>query len=233
VIGAYTLLEAMRDADVKRFLFSSTAAVYGEPSHTPIKENAPLLPVSTYGNTKLTIERMISDCARGWGLEFISLRYFNAAGATSLHGEDHRPETHLIPIVLEKVMEQREEIIVYGNDYPTGDGTCIRDYIHVKDLAAAHVLGLEALLDGYHGALNLGNGMGFSVLDVIEAASEVTGTDIDYVIGIRREGDPAVLVASSKRAEEILGWKKKYPDIIDIIGDAYKWKKKFPKGYEK
>ncbi len=233
VVGAYVLLRAMKDTGVGNFLFSSTAAVYGEPSSTTITEDARLRPVNAYGNTKLAIEKMLWDCSRGWDLGYISLRYFNAAGASSLHGEDHRPETHLIPIVLEKAMGQRDELIVYGNDYPTADGTCIRDYIHVKDLATAHVLGLEAMMEGYHGALNLGNGTGFSVLDVIEAAEEVTGVDIDYVMGNRREGDPAVLVASSRRAEEILGWERTYPDIVDIIRDAYNWKKQFPQGYEK
>jgi len=231
VTGAVSLLSAMKRTGTRHFLFSSTAAVYGEPEETPITEDSTLMPVNAYGNTKLAIERMLGDCAKAWDLKALSLRYFNAAGASLDHGEDHRPETHLIPLLLDAAMGMRGELVVYGNDYPTRDGTCTRDYIHVKDLATAHVLGLEKLISGYSGVLNLGNGTGFSVLEVIDAASKVTGLEVPHRIGDRREGDPATLVASSARAEEVLGWKRKYPEVDRIIADAYEWRKSFPEGY--
>jgi UDP-glucose 4-epimerase len=187
--------------------------------------------VNAYGSTKLAVERMLSDCSKAWGLRTLSLRYFNAAGATERHGEDHRPETHLIPLVLDAAAGRRNELVIYGDDYPTIDGTCVRDYIHVKDLAEAHLLGLEKLPTGCTGALNLGNGRGFSVLQVIEAASRVTGKDIPFRMGGRRSGDPAVLVAASARAEAILGWKRRHHEIDVIIEDAYRWKQNHPEGY--
>ena len=229
--GAVSLLGAMKGAGVRYFLFSSSAAVYGEPDETPIREEAPLRPLNAYGNTKLAIERLLDDCSASWGLRSLSLRYFNAAGAGERHGEDHRPETHLIPLVLDVALARRDELVVCGKDYPTHDGTCVRDYIHVKDLATAHLLGLEKLIEGYSGVLNLGNGRGFSVLEVIHAAKKVTGLDIAYRIGARRPGDPAVLVASSERAERVLGWKRFYPAIEEIIRDAYVWKKANLDGY--
>ncbi|MDD3642117.1 MAG: UDP-glucose 4-epimerase GalE [Candidatus Krumholzibacteria bacterium] len=231
VAGAVSLVSAMKSAGTRSILFSSTAAVYGEPELTPIEEDARLRPVNPYGNTKLAIERMLDDCGKAWGLRALSLRYFNAAGATELHGEDHRPETHLIPLVLDAAARRRGGLVVYGDDYPTPDGTCIRDYIHVKDLASAHVLGLERLADGVTGALNLGNGTGFSVLEVIEAAARVTGRDVPHRVGERRPGDPAVLVAASGKAERILGWRRLYPDIETIIEDAHRWRERFPQGY--
>ncbi len=231
VTGAVSLLSAMKRTGTRHFLFSSTAAVYGEPEEAPITEDSALMPVNAYGNTKLAIERMLGDCARAWDLKALSLRYFNAAGASADHGEDHRPETHLIPLLLDAAMGRRRELVVYGNDYPTRDGTCIRDYIHVRDLATAHVLGLEKLISGYSGVLNLGNGTGFSVLEVIEAASKVTGLEVPHRIGNRRQGDPATLVASSARAEEVLGWKRAYTEVDRIIADAYEWRKSFPEGY--
>ncbi len=231
VNGAVSLVGAMRDAGVNNFLFSSTAAVYGEPDRTPITEETALDPVNAYGNTKLAIERLLEDCSRAWGLRFISLRYFNAAGASELHGEDHRPETHLIPLVLDAAMGRRDELVVFGGDYPTADGTCIRDYIHVKDLSTAHLLGLEKLIGGYSGFLNLGNGKGFSVLEVIKAAESVTGLKVPYRIGSRRSGDPAVLVASSRKAEDVLDWKRDYPGIEQIIEDAFIWRRNNPNGY--
>lgn len=231
VSGAVSLAGAMKEAGVKYILFSSTAAVYGEPDAIPITEDAPLRPVNAYGNTKLAIERLLSDCALAWELRSLSLRYFNAAGASVLHGEDHRPETHLIPLILDAAMGTRGELTVFGDDYTTGDGTCVRDYIHVKDLASAHILGLEKLLEGRSGALNLGNGQGYSVLEVIRTAGEVMGCDVPYRIGGRRPGDPAVLVASSERAEEELGWKQAFSGIDQIIRDAYEWRKQFPEGY--
>ncbi len=229
--GAVSLLDAMRRNGVKYFLFSSSAAVYGEPDETPIGEDAPLRPLNAYGNTKLAIERILADCSAAWGLKALSLRYFNAAGAGESHGEDHRPETHLIPLVLDVALGRRDELVVYGKDYPTRDGTCVRDYIHVKDLASAHLLGLEKLIDGYSGVLNLGNGLGFTVLEVIHAAERVTGLRIPYRFGERRPGDPAVLVASSDRAEMDLGWKRFHPGIETILRDAYAWKKAHPDGY--
>jgi UDP-glucose 4-epimerase len=229
--GAVSLLGAMRRAGVKYFLFSSSAAVYGEPDETPIREDAPLRPLNAYGNTKLAIERLLADCDASWGLKALSLRYFNAAGAGERHGEDHRPETHLIPLALEVALGRRDELVVYGKDYPTHDGTCVRDYIHVKDLASAHLLGLEKLIGGYSGVLNLGNGRGFSVLEIIRAARKVTGLEVAYRIGERRPGDPAVLVASSEKAEVVLGWKRFHPSIEEIIRDAFLWKKAHPDGY--
>ncbi len=231
IIGAIELLGAMKRAGIEYFLFSSTAAVYGEPDKTPIEEESTLFPVNAYGNTKLAIEKMLKDCSGAWGLKALSLRYFNAAGATAAHGEDHRPETHLIPLVIDAALGKRGELVVFGSDYDTPDGTCVRDYIHVKDLATAHVLGLEKLSEGITGALNLGNGSGFSVLQVIEAAERVTGLDVPRRIGERRAGDPAVLVASSGKAERLLGWKRLYPDIETIIRDAFEWRKANPDGY--
>jgi len=231
VTGAVSLLGAMKKTGTRHILFSSTAAVYGEPDAVPITEESALMPVNAYGNTKLAIERMLVDCAGAWGLKALSLRYFNAAGASRDHGEDHRPETHLIPLVLDAAMGRRQGLVVYGDDYPTADGTCVRDYIHVKDLATAHVLGLERLVEGYSGALNLGNGTGFSVLEVIGAASKVTGLEVPYTIGARRPGDPAVLVASSSRAEDVLGWRRDHPAVEEIIADAWEWRRSFPGGY--
>jgi UDP-glucose 4-epimerase len=231
ICGAVSLLEAIKRAGVKLFLFSSTAAVYGEPEKIPIKEDAPLDPVNAYGNTKLIIEKMLADCSKAWGLRSLSLRYFNAAGATATHGEDHRPETHLIPLVIDAALGRRGELVVFGSDYDTVDGTCVRDYIHVKDLATAHVLGLEKLADGVTGALNLGNGSGFSVLQVLEAAERVTGLEVPRRVGARRPGDPAVLVASSSRAERLLGWNRLYPELDTIIRDAFDWRREHPEGY--
>ncbi len=231
VSGAVSLLTAMKETGVRRFLFSSTAAVYGEPEEVPITEQCPTAPVNAYGNTKLAIERMLADCAGAWGLVSLSLRYFNAAGASAEHGEDHRPETHLIPLVLAAAMEGGEQLVVFGDDYPTPDGTCVRDYIHVLDLASAHLLGLEKLGEGYSGVLNLGNGTGFSVREVIDSAMKVTGREIPFRIGPRRPGDPAVLVASSAKAEEVLGWKRERTGIDRIISDAWEWKRSFPMGY--
>ncbi len=231
ISGAVSLLGAAKRAGVRFFLFSSTAAVYGEPEIIPIGEDAPLVPVNAYGNTKLAIETMLADCSKAWGLKALSLRYFNAAGATETHGEDHRPETHLIPLVLDAALGNRGELVVFGTDYDTTDGTCVRDYIHVKDLATAHVLGLEKLAEGVTGSLNLGNGSGYSVLQVIEAAERATGLEVPRRIGDRRPGDPAVLVASSERAERLLGWKRSYPEIETIIRDAYEWRRAHPRGY--
>ncbi len=229
--GAVSLLRGMQKKGIRNFLFSSTAAVYGEPERIPLKEDSPLRPINAYGNTKLIIERMLEDCRKAWKLNALSLRYFNAAGASLLRGEDHRPETHLIPLVLDAALGKLSKITVFGNDYSTPDGTCVRDYIHVEDLAEAHLLGIEKVVEGCYGALNLGNGRGFSVMEIIEEAAEVTGVDIPHVVGDRRAGDPAVLVASSREAEKILGWKRKYPQLTRIIEDAWKWRRTHPDGY--
>ncbi len=227
LFGSLNLLRAMRINDVNRIVFSSTAAVYGEPEHVPVSESAELVPTNVYGETKLFIETMLERYSNAYGLDSIAFRYFNAAGADADRrtGEDHIPETHLIPIILDVALGKRENITVFGNDYTTPDGTCIRDYIHVTDLASAHVLGLEKLLSGQRGksSYNLGNGKGYSVLQIIESVREVTQRIIPVVEGKRRQGDPAVLVASSAKAESQLGWVQKHTDIKEIVSTAWNW----------
>lgn len=226
VIGTLTLVEAMLAASVKKFVFSSTCATYGVPNTVPIPEDHPQNPINPYGNTKLMVERILADFDVAYGLKSVVFRYFNAAGAdpTGLLGEDHNPETHLIPLVLMTAFGKRESVSIFGTDYPTPDGTCIRDYIHVTDLADAHVLGLEYLLQGGDTAfLNLGNGSGFSVKQVIDTAQIVTGRDIKVVESDRRAGDPPILVGSSDKAKKILGWSPKYPEIKDILTHAWQW----------
>lgn len=228
VAGSLALLEAMRNAGIKPIVFSSTCAVYGEPQTDVLDEDHPCLPVNPYGATKLAIERMLADFDRAHGIRYAALRYFNAAGAdpeTEI-GEAHEPETHLVPIVLQAASGRRREIMVYGNDYDTPDGTCIRDYIDVGDLADAHVRALERLLaDEPAFTLNLGTGRGHSVLEVIRAAREVTGTEIPVQIGPRRSGDPACLVASGSRAGDILGWTPQVASIQDMIRTAWRWER--------
>jgi len=230
VVGTINLLTAMEEHGVKRMVFSSTAAVYGEPETTPIYEDAVLKPTNVYGDTKLFIESMLKNLHRAEGLCSISLRYFNAAGAdpSGEVGEDHTPETHLIPIALDVALGKREKLQIFGNDYPTPDGTCLRDYVHVTDLSAAHVKAIERLEAGKGGceAFNLGNGRGFSVLEIIEAVRKVTGRPIPVEFSGRRPGDPAVLVASSRRAEETFGWQRAYPGIEEIVSTAWHWHKK-------
>ncbi|MDE1155375.1 MAG: UDP-glucose 4-epimerase GalE [Acidobacteriaceae bacterium] len=218
-----SLLEAMHATGVKRFVFSSTAAVYGEPDATPIPETAKLQPTNAYGESKLLVEQMLSWFHRIHGLKVATLRYFNVAGALDKRGEQHEPETHLIPLILDAALGKRKSIYMYGDDYDTPDGTCIRDYIHVRDLADAHILALENL--DQHGKIlvNLGNGQGFSVKEVIESARRVTGAPIPAEMKERRPGDPARLVASSDRAREILGWVPKHPELDDILASAWKW----------
>jgi UDP-glucose 4-epimerase len=221
-----SLLEAMLATGTKRLVFSSTAAVYGEPESVPIIETAKLAPTNAYGESKLLVEHMLRWFHQIHGLRYAALRYFNVAGALSGRGEAHEPETHIIPLVLDAAMGRRESISIFGDDYPTPDGTCIRDYIHVADLAVAHILALEALLDGTRpGRLicNLGNGSGFSVKQVIEAAQKVTGRKIQIEIKPRRAGDPARLVASSEKAQAELGWKPAVADIEDILASAWEW----------
>ena len=219
--GSARLLGVLVRHGVQRFVLSSTAAVYGEPARTPITEDEPLLPTNAYGESKVLVERMLDWLHRVHGLRTAALRYFNAAGATPGRPERHDPETHLIPLVLQVAAGQRDHIAVFGTDYPTPDGTAVRDYIHVADLADAHVRALEAL--GEHGQLtcNLGNGTGFSVREVVEVARSVTGQPIPAVEALRRDGDPARLVASSDRARELLGWEPRHPDLDRIVADAW------------
>ena len=226
VVGTLTLLEAMLAASVKRFVFSSTCATYGVPQVVPITEDHPQNPINPYGATKLMVERILTDFDVAYDLKSVVFRYFNAAGAdpTGLLGEDHNPETHLIPLVLMAALGKRESISIFGTDYPTPDGTCIRDYIHVTDLADAHVLGLEYLMQaGNTATFNLGNGNGFSVRQVIDTAGLVTGQDIKVTISDRRPGDPPSLVGSSEKAKKTLGWSPQYPEIKDILTHAWAW----------
>jgi UDP-glucose 4-epimerase len=229
--GTITLLNAMVTYGVTRFVFSSSAAVYGEPEAVPITEDQPIRPVNPYGESKAAIERLLPWYEKANGLRWAALRYFNAAGATELRGEDHRTETHLIPIVLQVPLGQRDYVPLFGKDYPTRDGTCVRDYIHVEDLASAHLLALDRTETG-SGAYNLGNGQGFSNRDVIEAARRVTGEEIAVHEEPRRAGDPAELVASHAKARAELGWTVRYTDLEEIIGSAWRWHERHPEGYK-
>ncbi|KRQ87192.1 UDP-glucose 4-epimerase [Caloramator mitchellensis] len=235
VEGTLNLLEVMLKNGVKNLVFSSTAAVYGEPERVPITEDLPKNPTNVYGRTKLIMEGAMEDYSRSYGLNYIALRYFNACGADEEGdiGEDHNPESHLIPLVLQAALGKRDSIKIFGDDYPTNDGTCIRDYIHVNDLAMAHYLALEALINGHKSDVyNLGNGVGFSVKEIIDAAEEVVGHPIKREIVSRRPGDPAILIASSEKIKNDLGWKTKYTDIKEIIRTAYIWHKNNPNGYD-
>jgi UDP-glucose 4-epimerase len=223
VCGTLNLLDAMREVGVRRLVFSSTAAVYGEPEEVPVVEGAPTLPANPYGASKLAADHMIGYEATAHGLAAVSLRYFNVAGASGSFGESHDPETHLIPLVLRAAAGTRDSIEIFGTDYPTPDGTAIRDYIHVEDLGRAHLLALEAAKEGEHSIYNLGNGEGFSVLEVVEAARRVTGLPIEAVESPRRAGDPSVLVASSERIRMELGWEPEKPDLESMIFDAWNW----------
>jgi UDP-glucose 4-epimerase len=229
--GTLNLLDAMRAARVPRLVFSSTAAVYGAPEEIPILETAVTRPTNPYGGSKLAIDQMIGFESAAHGLAAVSLRYFNVAGASGRLGEDHHPETHLIPLVLQTAAGQRPEVQIYGTDYPTPDGTAIRDYIHVEDLARAHLLALDSIRAGEHRIYNLGNGMGFSVRDVIETARKVTGRPINAVEAPRRAGDPPILVASSQKIRHELGWVPAKPDLATMIGDAWEWRQAHPHGY--
>ncbi len=219
--GSMALLGAMREAGVRRLVFSSTAATYGEPEQVPIPESAPAAPTSPYGASKLAVDHMITGEAKAHGLGAVSLRYFNVAGAYGRCGERHDPESHLIPLVLQVALGRRESISVYGDDYPTPDGTCVRDYIHVADLAEAHLLALRAAVPGEHLICNLGNGNGFSVREVVETGRRVTGHRVPEVVAPRRGGDPAVLVASAAMARERLGWNPTRTDLDGIVADAW------------
>ena len=232
VVGGLNLLEAMRRHQVPKLVFSSSAAVYGEPESTPILEEHPKAPLNAYGESKLMFERILSWYGRAYGLKHVSLRYFNAAGASKLLGEYHRPETHLIPNILRAALNGATPVSLFGTDYPTKDGTAIRDYVHVVDIARAHLLALERL-DSFSGrAYNLGNGEGYSVLEVVQTARKVTAIDIPVRAGARRPGDPAVLVASSSLAKAELGWKPRFLELSSIIESAWIWMKKHMNGYE-
>jgi UDP-glucose 4-epimerase len=231
VVAGLVLLDAMRDCGVSRIVFSSTAATYGEPEAQPIFESAPTNPTNTYGETKLAFERAMHWYERAHGLRYASLRYFNAAGASEKCGEDHDPETHIIPITLQAATGKRAHVEIFGDDYPTPDGTCIRDYIHVIDLARAHILALDVLSER-SAIYNLGcGGDGYSVRDVIETARRVTGKDIPVRMGSRRAGDPAVLIASSDKIKGELGWQPQFQDLGVIIESAWKWMQSHPDGY--
>ncbi|MEV7736968.1 UDP-glucose 4-epimerase GalE [Streptomyces sp. NPDC088921] len=221
--GTMALLGAMREAGVRRLVFSSTAATYGEPEEVPIVESAPTRPTNPYGASKLAVDFMITSEANAHGLGAVSLRYFNVAGAYGKQGERHDPESHLIPLVLQVAQGRREAISVFGDDYPTPDGTCVRDYIHVADLAEAHLLAIEAATAGEHLICNLGNGEGFSVRQVIETVRKVTGHPIPEVVAPRRGGDPATLVASAATAREKLGWNPSRADLAGIVADAWEF----------
>ncbi|MEK3719493.1 UDP-glucose 4-epimerase GalE [Paenibacillus sp. FSL H8-0034] len=236
VFGTLCLLEKMNEYGVKKIVFSSTAATYGEPENVPILESDRTLPTNAYGETKLAMEKMMRWFDTAHQIKFVSLRYFNAAGAhaSGRIGEDHTPETHLIPIILQVALGQRPHISIFGDDYATSDGTCIRDYIHVTDLADAHILAVEKLRNGGESSVyNLGNGTGFSVKEVIDIAREVTGHPIPAVVEARRSGDPAALVASSERARAELGWKPKHDQLKQIIETAWTWHQNHPGGYAK
>ena len=218
-----TLIEAMLAKGVNRLVFSSTAAVYGEPESTPIREDAPLRPTNAYGESKLLVEQMLAWVNRVHGFRYASLRYFNVAGAIEGRGEAHEPESHLIPLILDVALGKRKSIKIFGQDYPTSDGTCIRDYIHVQDLARAHLLALEALTGRDRLIYNIGNGHGFTIREVIESVRRVTGHPIPVEEVERRPGDPAILIASSEKIERELGWAREFDKLDDIIASAWKW----------
>lgn len=235
VYGTLCLLEAMDKANVRKIVFSSTAATYGEPEKVPIEESDVTNPTNVYGETKLTMERMMAWFDQVLGIKYVALRYFNAAGAheSGKIGEDHRPESHLVPLILQTALGQRESISVFGNDYDTPDGTCVRDYIHVSDLADAHLRAVDYLTSGGESnVFNLGNGQGFSVSEMISKVREVTGRDFSVVMSPRRAGDPAVLIASSDKARTVLGWSPSRTKLDDIIRSAWEWHLNHPNGYD-
>lgn len=235
VYGTIRLLEAMNRAGVKKIVFSSTAATYGEPENIPIIESDRTFPTNPYGETKLTVEKILKWSDKAYGIKYVALRYFNAAGAhiSGEIGEDHSPESHLIPIILQVALGQREKIAMFGDDYPTPDGTCVRDYIHVTDLADAHIKAIEKLFrDETSGIYNLGNGKGFSVKEVVEETRRVTKKEIKAVVEGRRAGDPSTLIATSDKAMKELGWKPRFNTLTQIIETAWKWHQSHPNGYD-
>lgn len=234
--GTMVLLKSMVENGIDKIVFSSTAATYGEPESIPILESDKTEPTNTYGETKLSMEKMFKWVSKAHGLRYVSLRYFNACGAhvSGEIGEAHNPESHLIPIILQVPNGKREAVSIYGDDYNTKDGTCVRDYIHVTDLAQAHILAVKYLENGGESnVFNLGNGVGFTVREVIETARKVTGHPIPAVVSPRRAGDPAILIASSDKAKKVLGWKPEHDSLEEIIETAWKWHKNHPKGFEK
>lgn len=236
VYGMQILLEVMNENNIKHIVFSSTAATYGEPKKVPITEDMETCPTNTYGETKLVMEKMMKWCDKAYGMKYVALRYFNVAGAQDdgSIGEDHNPETHLIPIVLQTALGKREYITIFGDDYDTEDGTCVRDYVHVVDLVEAHILAMEYLINGGESnVFNLGSSQGFSVKEIIETARKVTNIDIKEKIGERRAGDPSKLIASSEKARKILGWNPTRTNVENIIKDAWLWHNTHKNGYEK
>lgn len=231
VSAGINLLEAMLGHGVKKLIFSSTAATYGEPEQTPIPEDHRTAPVNPYGASKILFERILSEFRGNAGLEYITMRYFNAAGASKVHGEDHSPETHVIPILLEVAAGERDAFHVYGTDYSTPDGTCVRDYVHVLDIAQAHALAVERISEFAGRIYNIGNSQGFSVQEVMKTAARVTGRNINHRVAPRRPGDPATLVASSERIRKELGWAPALSGLEEIIRTAWDWKQRFPRGY--
>jgi UDP-glucose 4-epimerase len=231
VVGTLNLLDAMHASEVPRMVFSSTCAVYGQPDEVPISESAPPRPTNAYGASKLAVDGMIGDYCQAHGIGAVSLRYFNVAGASGDTGEDHDPETHLIPNILRTALGRNPSVELFGTDYPTPDGTAIRDYIHIEDLSAAHLLALDGTRDGEHRIFNLGNGNGFSVREVIDAARAVTGREIAVTEGPRRAGDPPRLVAAAQRIRTELGWEPKKPALAQMIGDAWEFAQARPMGY--
>ncbi|CAG8519815.1 7597_t:CDS:1 [Diversispora eburnea] len=235
VVGTIYLLQAMKKHNVKYFIFSSTAAIFGNPEETPIPDDSPTKPINPYGDTKLTVEKILAWTEDAHGIKYVCLRYFNACGAheSGKIGEEHDPETHLIPLILQVALGKREKIKIYGDKYDTKDGTCIRDYVHVTDLATAHIKALEYLVrENKSNKFNLGSGEGYSVKEVIEASRKVTGHPIPEIIDEPRSGDPDILIAGSERAEKILGWKRKYNTIEDIVKTAWKYHQSHPNGYK-
>lgn len=236
VYGTQIVLEMMSEFAVKHIVFSSTAAVYGEQKVVPITEEADTMPTNTYGETKLTMEKMMAWCEKAYGIKYVALRYFNVAGARAdgQIGEDHNPETHLIPVVLEAALGKRPAVTIFGEDYDTSDGTCVRDYIHVEDLIAAHLLALKFLQNGGESNIfNLGSSQGLSVKEIVETAKAVTGIDIPVKMGERRAGNPSTLIASSEKAKRVLGWNPSRTSIQQIINDAWNWHRHHPDGYRR
>ena len=231
LVNSITLLDVMREFDCNRMIFSSTAATFGEPLYTPIDEKHPQMPINSYGESKLMFEKVLDWYHRAYGLEFNAFRYFNAAGASERLGEAHRHESHLIPVIIQVILGQRQKLQIFGNDYPTRDGTCVRDYIHVVDLAQAHIKALENLDRRPNGKYNLGSGHGYSNLEVLRMVEKVSGRAIPYEMAPRRSGDPAMLVASSDLAKRELGWEPEFGDLETIVSDAWEWHMRHPEGY--
>ena len=232
VVNGVTLLDVMLKHDCKRFIFSSTAATFGEPEYTPIDENHTQNPINAYGESKLMFEKILDWYHKAYGLKFNAFRYFNAAGASEKLGEAHKHESHLIPVIIKSILNKNKPINIFGRNYPTKDGTCIRDYIHVLDLAEAHIIALNTLEKYPNGKYNLGNGEGFSNLEVVKMVEKVSGQKVNYSFVPRRAGDPAILIASSELAKKELGWKPQFRDLDNIIKSAWAWHYKHPNGYE-